>query len=154
MIKKATFGAGCFWGVEEAFRRVPGVTETAAGYAGGSVENPTYEMVCRKTTGHAEVVQVHYDDSQVSYEELLDVFWNCHNPGQRGRWGSDPKDQYRSVIFFDDPQQEAAARASKTKVETSGRYGGPVETQIEPAPTFYRAEEYHQQYNEKRRSWI
>ena len=147
---KATFGAGCFWGVEEAFRELKGVTATAVGYAGGSVSNPTYEDVCTHRTGHAEVVQVEYDPAVVSYEQLLNVFWDIHDPTQVNRQGPDVGTQYRSVIFFHDAAQEAAARASKERIEKSGRYRRPIATEIVPAATFYRAEEYHQQYLAKR----
>jgi peptide-methionine (S)-S-oxide reductase len=146
--RKATFGAGCFWGVEAAFRQLDGVTKTEVGYEGGTLENPTYEDVCSHTTGHAEVVEVTYDPEQISYEQLLDVFWAKHDPTQLNRQGWDIGDQYRSVIFFhDDEQQEAAARS---KAEQQTRYKAPVVTQIEPAQTFYMAEDYHQQYLEKR----
>lgn len=150
MTEKATFGAGCFWGVEAAFRRVKGVVETAVGYSGGTLENPTYRDVCSDTTGHAEVVQVEYDPSQVSYEALLQLFWEIHDPTQLNRQGPDIGTQYRSVIFFHTPQQEAAARASKEALERSGRYRRPIVTQILPAAPFWRAEEYHQRYLEKR----
>ena len=146
--RKATFGAGCFWGVEAAFRQLEGVTETAVGYEGGTLENPTYEDVCSHTTGHAEVVQVTYDPERVSYDELLDVFWAKHDPTQLNRQGWDMGDQYRSVVFFHDAKQQEAALRSKAREQT--RYRAPIVTQIEPAPTFYRAEDYHQQYLEKR----
>ena len=149
MTKKATFGAGCFWGVEAAFRQIEGVTATAVGYEGGRLENPTYEDVCSHTTGHAEVVEVTYDPEQVSYEELLEVFWGKHDPTQLNRQGWDIGDQYRSVIFFHDEEQRAAAERSKAALEASGRYRRPVVTVVEPAQTFYRAEEYHQRYLEK-----
>lgn len=147
---KATFGAGCFWGVEEEFRKVKGVRDAAVGYAGGSLPNPTYQDVCTDRTGHAEVVEVDYDPAEVSYETLLDVFWNGHDPTQLNRQGPDVGSQYRSVVFFHSPEQEAAARASKTRLDESGRFRRPVATVIEPAPTFWRAEEYHQRYLEKR----
>jgi peptide-methionine (S)-S-oxide reductase len=147
---KATFGAGCFWGVEEEFRKVPGVLGTAVGYSGGTMEKPTYEAVCTDGTGHAEVVEVDYDPSVVSYDTLLDVFWNGHNPTQLNRQGPDVGTQYRSVVFFHSPEQEAAARASKERLEKSGRFGRPIVTQIVPAEPFWRAEEYHQRYFEKR----
>ncbi len=147
---KATFGAGCFWGVEEEFRKVPGVRETAVGYSGGTVENPTYEDVCTDRTGHAEVVEVDYDPEKTSYDTLLDVFWNGHNPTQLNRQGPDVGTQYRSVIFFHTPEQEAAARASKERLAASGRFGRPIVTEISPAQPFWRAEEYHQKYLEKR----
>ena len=148
MATKATFGAGCFWGVEAAFRRTEGVTATAVGYAGGGVDNPTYEQVCSHRTGHAEVVEVTYDPEQVSYEDLLGVFWGKHDPTQLNRQGWDIGDQYRSAIFFhDDEQQEAATRS---KAEEQTRHKNQVVTLVEPAQTFYEAEDYHQQYLEKR----
>ena len=150
MEKKATFGAGCFWGVEAAFRQIEGVTGTAVGYAGGHTENPTYHDVCSHTTGHAEVVEVTYEPERVSYEQLLDVFWGKHDPTQLNRQGWDVGDQYRSVIFFHDEEQRAAAERSKAELEASGRYRKPIVTLIEPVPTFYRAEDYHQRYLEKR----
>jgi peptide-methionine (S)-S-oxide reductase len=150
MIEKATFGAGCFWGVEAAFREVPGVVNVTVGYEGGHTENPTYQEVCTDLTGHAEVAQVEYDPEKVSYEQLLDVFWSIHDPTQVNRQGPDIGTQYRSVIFFHTPEQEQAARASKARLESSGRYRRPIATAIEPAQTFYRAEEYHQQYLAKR----
>jgi peptide-methionine (S)-S-oxide reductase len=149
MEKKATFGAGCFWGVEAAFRRVEGVTATAVGYEGGRLENPTYEDVCSHTTGHAEVVEVTYDPDRVSYDELLDVFWNEHDPTQLNRQGWDVGDQYRSVVFFHDEEQREEALRSKAELEASGRYRQPIVTLVEPAQTFYRAEDYHQRYLEK-----
>jgi peptide-methionine (S)-S-oxide reductase len=147
---KATFGAGCFWGVEEDFRKVPGVTATAVGYSGGSLANPTYEDVCSDRTGHAEVVQVEYDPAKTSYDSLLDVFWNGHNPTQLNRQGPDVGTQYRSVIFFHSPEQEAAARASKERLAKSGKFARPIVTEISPAQPFWRAEDYHQRYFEKR----
>ena len=149
-MEKATFGAGCFWGVEAAFRLIKGVKSTAVGYAGGRTENPSYRDVCTDSTGHAEVVQVEYDPSEVSYDDLLEVFWSNHNPTTLNRQGPDVGTQYRSVIFFHGPEQEAAARASKERNDQSGRFNRPIVTQIEPAPAFFRAEEYHQQYLEKR----
>jgi len=149
-MQTATFGAGCFWGVEAAFRRVPGVSAACVGYTGGSLENPTYEDVCTGRTGHAEAVQVIYDPAQISYEQLLDVFWNCHDPTTPNRQGPDVGTQYRSAIFYHTPEQEAAARAAKEKLDKSGRYRRPIVTEIAPAATFYRAEEYHQRYLEKR----
>jgi peptide-methionine (S)-S-oxide reductase len=146
----ATFGAGCFWGVEAAFRQVPGVIATTVGYEGGRTENPTYRDVCSHTTGHAEVVQVEYDPARVSYDELLRVFWDEHDPTQLNRQGPDGGDQYRSVIFYHTPEQQAAAEASKAGLERSGKYRRPIVTQIVLAQTFTRAEEYHQQYLEKR----
>ena len=148
MTKTATFGAGCFWGVEAAFRQLDGVDATRVGYAGGRLDNPTYEDVCSHRTGHAEVVEVTYDPEQVSYEQLLDVFWHKHNPTQRNRQGWDIGDQYRSVVFFHDEEQREAAERSKASEQR--RYRKPIVTQIEPAATFYEAEDYHQQYLEKR----
>jgi peptide-methionine (S)-S-oxide reductase len=148
--EKATFGAGCFWGVEERFRELPGVVSTAVGYSGGRTEQPTYHDVCTDRTGHAEVVEVEFDPAVISYDRLLDVFWTCHNPTQLNRQGPDVGTQYRSVIFHHSREQEAAARASLAKVAASGRWGKPVVTQIEPAQRFWRAEEYHQQYLAKR----
>ena len=149
-MKQATFGAGCFWGVEAAFRRIPGVADTAVGYAGGHLKNPTYEDVCTDRTGHAEVVQVEYDPEKVSYERLLEVFWSTHDPTQLNRQGPDIGTQYRSVIFYHDEDQNAEAEESKARFEALGRYRRPVVTQIVPAAPFYRAEEYHQQYLKKR----
>jgi len=149
-MEKATFGAGCFWGVEATFRQIPGVTETAAGYLGGTLANPTYEDVCTDRTGHAEVVQVTFDPTKVSYEQLLNVFWEMHDPTTLNRQGPDIGTQYRSAIFFHSPQQEATARKSKAELEASGKFRRPIVTEITPASTFYRAEEYHQRYLEKR----
>jgi peptide-methionine (S)-S-oxide reductase len=149
-MEKATFGAGCFWGVEEAFRQTPGVTSTAVGYAGGTLDNPTYEQVCSGRTGHAEVVQVEFDPAQVSYEQLLQVFWENHNPTQLNRQGPDIGTQYRSAIFYHSPEQKEVAEQSKQQLEASGQFNRPIVTQIEAASTFYRAEEYHQQYLAKR----
>nr|WP_320161881.1 peptide-methionine (S)-S-oxide reductase MsrA [uncultured Methanoregula sp.] len=149
-VKTATFGAGCFWGVEAAFRKVDGVIGTAAGYMGGFVKNPTYEQVCTGETGHAEVVQVTFDPAKVSYEQLLEVFWSIHDPTQLNRQGPDTGANYRSVIFYHDPGQAKSARASKLDQEVSGRFGfGKIVTVIQPAAEFYRAEKYHQQYFEK-----
>jgi peptide-methionine (S)-S-oxide reductase len=145
---KATFGAGCFWGVEAAFRQIEGVTGTRVGYSGGTLENPSYEDVCSHTTGHAEVVEVTYDPERVSYDDLLEVFWAKHDPTQLNRQGWDVGDQYRSVVFFHDEDQREAARASKEREQP--RHRRPIVTQIEPAQTFYEAEDYHQQYLEKR----
>ena len=146
--EKATFGAGCFWGVEETFRKLTGVTSTAVGYAGGTKDDPTYEDVCSDETGHAEAVQVEFDPSQISYDDLLDVFWSNHNPTTLNRQGPDVGTQYRSVIFYHSPEQKAAAE--KSKIDTSSRFNRPIVTQIEPARKFWRAEEYHQRYLEKR----
>jgi len=148
--QKATFGAGCFWGVEATFRQVPGVISTAVGYEGGKTDNPSYQDVCTDETGHAEVVEVTYDPGQVSYQKLLDIFWASHDPTTLDRQGPDVGSQYRSVIFFHSPEQESAARSSKEEVAKSGRFKRPIVTVIEAARTFYRAEEYHQQYLEKR----
>jgi peptide-methionine (S)-S-oxide reductase len=146
--KVATFGAGCFWGVEAAFRQIDGVTKTRVGYAGGTLENPTYEDVCSHTTGHAEVVEVTYDPERVTYAELLDVFWRKHDPTQHNRQGWDVGDQYRSAIFVHDEEQRAAAEAAKEREQANHRK--PVVTEITAAPTFYEAEDHHQQYLEKR----
>ncbi|HXW93718.1 MAG TPA: peptide-methionine (S)-S-oxide reductase MsrA [Terriglobales bacterium] len=147
---KAIFAAGCFWGVEATFRRLPGVVSTRVGYTGGKLPNPTYKDVCTDGTGHAEAVEVEYDPTQLSYEKLLDVFWENHDPTQLNRQGPDWGTQYRSAIFFTSPEQEAAAKASKQRLEESGRYRKPIVTQIVPAASFYQAEDYHQQYLEKR----
>jgi len=146
---KATFAAGCFWGVEEVFRRVPGVVAAVVGYTGGTVENPTYEDVCSDTTGHAEAVEVEFDPRTIGYGQLLDVFWSCHDPTQKNRQGPDLGTQYRSAIFFHSPEQQAAALASKERLGAGGRHARPIVTEIAPAPAFYRAEEYHQQYVRK-----
>jgi peptide-methionine (S)-S-oxide reductase len=148
-MEKATFAAGCFWGIEDAFRQVKGVTDAAAGYTGGTLESPTYEDVCRDTTGHAEAVQVEFDPAQVSYDELLALFWRMHDPTTPNRQGPDVGSQYRSAIFVHGPEQEAAARASKAKQDESGRHRRPIVTEITPASRFWRAEDYHQRYNEK-----
>jgi peptide-methionine (S)-S-oxide reductase len=146
----ATFGAGCFWGVEAAFRKVPGVSATAVGYMGGTTKNPTYEQVCSGETGHAEVVQVTYDPARVTYGELLAVFWSIHNPTQLNRQGPDVGSNYRSVIFYYDTGQMQEARRSKEELQVSGRLGfGKIVTAIQPKAEFWRAEEYHQQYFEK-----
>ena len=149
MKKKATFGAGCFWGVEEAFRRMEGVTKTTVGYCGGTWNNPNYEEVCMDITGHAESVQVEYDPQKVSYDQLLDKFWEIHDPTTPNRQGPDVGSQYRSVIFHHDDAQKAAALASKERLQAAGRYRRPIATEIVPASPFYRAEEYHQHYLEK-----
>ncbi len=149
-MEKASFAAGCFWGVEAALQQVPGVVSTTVGYAGGRTKNPTYRDVCSGTTGHAETVLVEYDPSRVSYEQLLDVFWENHDPTQLDRQGPDVGEQYRSAIFFHTPAQEAAARAAKERLERSGRYRRPIVTEITPAPEFWPAEDYHQKYLEKR----
>jgi len=148
--QKATFGAGCFWGVEAAFRQIPGVKATAVGYMGGSTKNPTYHDVCTDETGHAEVVEVIFDPNQVSYDRLLQVFWENHNPTTLNRQGPDIGSQYRSAIFYQSPEQESAAKASKLKLQEAGKFSKPIVTEITPAKEFYRAEDYHQQYLEKR----
>jgi len=149
-LAQVAFGAGCFWGVEVAFRAVPGVRATAVGYQGGTLKNPSYEDVCSDRTGHAEVVHVGYDPAEVSYDKLLELFWAEHDPTTPNRQGPDVGTQYRSVIFYYTPDQKAAAEASKAKLEASGRFKRPIVTQILPASEFYRAEEYHQRYFEKR----
>lgn len=147
---KATFGGGCFWGVEMSFRRLDGVTDAVVGYAGGHTENPTYRDVCSHGSGHAEVVEVEYDPARISYEQLLEAFFEMHDPRQVNRQGPDIGDQYRSVIFFHSPEQQAAAEKAKADLDASGRHAHPIATAIEPAPTFWRAEDYHQRYIEKR----
>jgi peptide-methionine (S)-S-oxide reductase len=147
---KATFAAGCFWGVEANFRRVVGVSSTTVGYTGGRLANPTYEAVCTDRTGHAEAIEVEFDPQQVRYDDLLEIFWATHDPTTPNRQGPDVGAQYRSAIFFHDAAQEAAAIASKECQEKSGRFRRPIVTQVVPAVTFYRAEDYHQQYYEKR----
>lgn len=149
-MEHATFGAGCFWGVEETFRKVTGVKETAVGYMGGSLENPTYKDVCSGMTGHAEVVHLEFDPAEVSYEELLEVFWSIHDPTTPNRQGPDVGTQYRSAIFFHDEAHRAVAAASKDKLQASERYSSPIVTEITPASAFWRAEDYHQCYLEKR----
>ena len=149
-MEKATFGAGCFWGVESAFMQVPGVIETAVGFMGGRTQNPSYKEVCYEDTGHAEVVHLTYDPAKVKYDQLLEVFWSNHDPTQLNRQGPDVGDQYRSAIFFHTPEQEAAARASKEWLEKSGRFRRTIATVIEPAQEFFRAEDYHQKYLQKR----
>jgi peptide-methionine (S)-S-oxide reductase len=149
-LEKATFGAGCFWGVEAAFRRIPGVVATRVGYTGGEVANPTYEMVCSHTTGHAEAVEVTYEPERVSYEQLLDVFWTSHNPTTKNRQGLDIGSQYRSAIFFHSPEQQQAAERTKAEQEAKLHWPKKIVTEIVPASEFYEAEDYHQQYLEKR----
>ncbi|MGA7909695.1 MAG: peptide-methionine (S)-S-oxide reductase MsrA [Candidatus Sulfotelmatobacter sp.] len=149
-MEKATFAAGCFWGVEATFRQIPGVLGTRVGYTGGRTDNPTYKEVCTDNTGHAEAVEVDYDPAKVAYNDLLKVFWENHDPTQVNRQGPDWGTQYRSAIFFHGPQQEAAARASKEAIEKARRYSKPIATQIVPAVKFFEAEDYHQQYLEKR----
>jgi peptide-methionine (S)-S-oxide reductase len=148
--EKATFGAGCFWGVEAAFRQIKGVISTSVGYTGGSYQNPSYRDVCTGRTGHAESVEVVYDPARVSYDDLLRVFWENHDPTQLNRQGPDWGPQYRSAIFYHTPEQEAAAIASKERLAASGRYRRPIVTEITPASQFFTAEDYHQQYLEKR----
>ena len=148
-MQKATFAAGCFWGVEAAFRQLKGVTSTSVGYTGGHLKGPTYRAVCTGDTGHAEAVEIEYDPSRITYDELLQAFWETHDPTTLNRQGPDFGTQYRSAIFFHTPEQESAARASKQKLEAAGRYRNPVVTEIVPASAYYRAEEYHQQYFEK-----
>ena len=150
MSEIATFGAGCFWGVEAAFRRVPGVLDAVSGYSGGHTENPSYKDVCSDRTGHAEVVQVTFDPSKVTYEQLLDIFWKIHDPTQVNRQGPDFGTQYRTAIFYHSPEQEVAARKSKQALEASGKLRRPIATEITPASPFWRAEEYHQRYLERR----
>jgi peptide-methionine (S)-S-oxide reductase len=148
-MQTATFGAGCFWGVEEMFRHIKGVSSTAVGYMGGTLSKPTYEDVCTDKTGHVEVVQLEYDPAQVSYEDLLKIFWENHDPTMLNRQGPDVGTQYRSVVFYHTPEQKAAALAVKEKLQHSGSFKRPIVTAIEPAATFWRAEEYHQKYLEK-----
>jgi peptide-methionine (S)-S-oxide reductase len=150
MSEIATFGAGCFWGVEAAFQQLPGVIDTAVGYEGGDLPDPTYKDVCSDETGHAEVVQVTFDLAQVSYDQLLEVFWKVHDPTQVNRQGPDFGTQYRTAIFFHSAEQEAAAKKSRAALEASGKLKRPIATEITPASTFYRAEEYHQKYLQKR----
>jgi peptide-methionine (S)-S-oxide reductase len=146
----ATFGGGCFWGIEELYRQLKGVKLTAAGYMGGNLENPTYEDVCSDKTGHAEVVQVEYDPSEVTYNALLTVFWENHDPTTLNKQGPDHGTQYRSVIFYHMDEQKAQAEASKAALEALGKFNKPIVTQILPATTFWEAEEYHQKYLMKR----
>jgi len=146
----ATFGAGCFWGVEATFRQTPGVLETAVGYAGGTMKNPTYEDICTDRTGHAEVVEVKYDPDKVRYEDLLKIFFENHNPTTRNRQGPDVGSQYRSAVFYHSDAQRQAAEKMKADLDATGKFRSPIVTEITPASTFYRAEEYHQRYLEKR----
>lgn len=145
----AMFGAGCFWGVEDVFRQVPGVIDTAVGYAGGITRHPSYEEVCSDRTGHAEVVQVHFNPAKVSYGKLLDVFWSNHNPTTTNRQGPDIGSQYRSVIFYTNEEQKELAEEAKAALEKSGQFKKPIVTEISPTVPFWRAEEYHQKYHEK-----
>jgi peptide-methionine (S)-S-oxide reductase len=150
MTETATFGAGCFWGIEAEFRRIPGVVDATVGYSGGHTVNPTYKDVCTDETGHAEVVQVTFDPSQVSYEKLLDAFWQMHDPTQVNRQGPDFGSQYRTAIFFHSSEQRVAAEKSKAALQASGKFRKSIATEITPAGAFYRAEDYHQRYLEKR----
>ena len=150
MQKVATFAAGCFWGVEASFRKIPGVLDVAVGYSGGETQNPTYRDVCTDETGHAEVVQVTFDPNKVNYQQLLDAFFAMHDPTQVNRQGPDFGTQYRTAIFFHSPEQEAAARKTKEALQAGGKFRAPIATEITPASTFWRAEEYHQRYLEKR----
>ncbi|MDQ2898997.1 MAG: peptide-methionine (S)-S-oxide reductase MsrA [Acidobacteriota bacterium] len=149
-MEKATFAAGCFWGVEEAFRQVPGVESTSAGYIGGKTKDPTYKDVCSGRTGHAEAVEVTYDPLKVTYNDLLKIFWENHDPTTLNRQGPDVGEQYRSAIFFHNPEQQQAAKASKEKLQSDGRFRRPIVTEIKPAPDYFAAEDYHQQYLAKR----
>ena len=150
MSELATFGAGCFWGVEAKFRMIPGVEDVLVGYSGGKTESPTYKDVCTDTTGHAEVVQVTFDPAKVKYETLVEAFWHMHDPTQVNRQGPDFGTQYRTAIFFHSAEQEAAAKKSKAALEASGKFRKPIATEITAAGTFWKAEEYHQRYLEKR----
>ena len=149
-LQLATFAAGCFWGIEESFRKIKGVKSTMVGYTGGRWENPTYNDVCADLTGHAEAIQLQYDPQEVSYEDLLEVLWSIHNPTTKNRQGFDYGIQYRSVIFYHTPEQELSARRSIEELEKSGRFRNRIVTEIVPAATFYKAEEYHQKYYEKK----
>jgi peptide-methionine (S)-S-oxide reductase len=149
-METATFAAGCFWGVEAAFRQLDGVAETAVGYAGGRTEKPTYEQVCTGETGHAEVVHVQFDPQRITYNQLLSAFWQCHDPTQLNRQGPDRGTQYRSAVFYHSPEQQTAAEASKNSLDQSGQLSRPIATEITAAGPFYPAEDYHQQYLEKR----
>jgi peptide-methionine (S)-S-oxide reductase len=149
-METATFGAGCFWGVEVRFQQEPGVTETAVGYEGGKLDNPTYKDVCTDRTGHAEVVEVKFDPAKVSYQRLLDLFFELHDPTQLNRQGPDWGAQYRSAVFFHSPEQEAAAKATIVRLNEQKAFKKPIVTEVVPAETFWRAEEYHQKYLEKR----
>jgi len=148
-MKKATFAAGCFWGVEAAFTKLKGVVSTEVGYMGGNLDNPSYEDVCTDKTGHIEVVQIEYDPSVISYDNLLDVFWNIHDPNQKNRQGSDIGTQYKSVIFYHDENQHKKAIKSKKSLQESKKYNKTIQTEIKPVQKFWKAEEYHQKYFEK-----
>ncbi len=149
-MEKAMFGAGCFWGVEEAFRTIDGVKDTKVGYSGGNTEDPTYEQVCSDRTGHAEVIWIEFDPAVVSYEQLLDKFFTIHDPTQLNRQGPDIGKQYRTVVFFYSPEQEKAAREKIEQLGKSGKFHAPIATEVTPAAKFYAAEEYHQRYLQKR----
>lgn len=149
MTEKATFAAGCFWGIEDAFMQLEGVVSTRVGYTGGHTENPTYREVCGDTTGHAEAVLVEYDPQKISYDALLKLFWQIHNPTTLNRQGPDIGSQYRSAIFYHTPEQEEQAKRSKAEMDEAGRFKDPIVTEIIPATPFYEAEEYHQKYNQK-----
>lgn len=149
-MKKATFGAGCFWGVEERFRQTPGVVTTAVGYEGGATQRPTYKEVCTDTTGHAEVVEIDYDPEKVTFEELLAIFFSSHDPTTLNRQGPDVGRQYRSAVFYHDDEQRQSAETIKAELQASGRFRRPIVTEITPASTFWKAEDYHQQYLAKR----
>ncbi|MCW9051416.1 MAG: peptide-methionine (S)-S-oxide reductase MsrA [Motiliproteus sp.] len=149
-METATFAAGCFWGIEARFAKQPGVLSTAVGYMGGHTEDPSYQQVCTDTTGHAEVVQVEFDTQQVSYEQLLDLFWSSHNPTTLNRQGPDVGSQYRSAVFYHTPEQQVLAQQSIQQLEASATWGQPIVTEITAVSTFNRAEEYHQQYLAKR----
>lgn len=153
-MEKATFGAGCFWHVEDEFRQMPGVVSTRVGYMGGTTEQPTYEDVCAHTTGHAEVVEVTFDPARISYGQLLRLFWDIHDPTQLNRQGPDIGSNYRSVIFCHTPEQEITAKASLLEEQNSGHYSQPIVTEISVASTFWQAEEYHQQYIAKRKGLL
>jgi peptide-methionine (S)-S-oxide reductase len=148
-LQKATFAAGCFWGVEEAFTKIKGVKSTRVGYIGGNLPSPTYEDVCTDRTGHAEALQVKYDPKEISYEELLDLFWSIHNPTTKNRQGPDIGSQYRSIIFYHTPEQERIAKKSKQELDDSNKFQNKIVTEIVPASTFYQAEDYHQKYYQK-----
>jgi peptide-methionine (S)-S-oxide reductase len=147
---KATFAAGCFWGVEARFQQLPGVISTAVGYEGGALPNPTYHDVCTDRTGHAEAVEIEYDPAKITYEQLLEAFFSLHDPTQLNRQGPDRGTQYRSAVFFHSAEQEAAAKAAIARLTAEKKFRGPIVTQVVPAETFWRAEEYHQKYLEKR----
>ena len=151
-LEKATFGAGCFWHIEEEFKKLKGVVLTSAGFMGGSLKNPSYKDVCTGKTGHAEVVHLEYDPKIISYERLLEVFWNIHDPTTLNRQGLDIGTQYRSAIFFHSQEQEKTANVSKVNLEKSGKFKNKIVTEIIPSQDFYKAEDYHQKYFEKQRS--